>query len=93
VACDIAKSGRVKDLKDGFTAAFSSHSKNLSDAEQKQLQDDLRAWVQWCDKWGEGASLLIVKFRERLRQAVRQTLKDLREYDEASLLRKLQRLL
>ena len=91
--CDIAKRGRVKDLKDGFTAIFSRHLKNLSDPEREDLQADLQAWVDWCDKWGEGALLIIAEFKEKQRQAIAQTLRDLREYDEASLLGKLKRLI
>lgn len=91
--CDIAKRGRVKDLKDGFTAIFSRHSENLSKSERQDLQADLQAWVDWCDKWGEGAQLIIDKFKGKQRQAITQTLKDLREYDETSLLGKLKRLI
>jgi len=91
--CDIAKRGRVKDLKDGFNALFSRHSKNLSDTEQKELQDDLQAWVEWCDKWGEGALLIIAEFKEKQTRAITQSLKELRGYDEASLLGKLKSLM
>ena len=91
--CEVAKYVRVKNLKDGAAAVLSRHSQNLSDTEQKEVQDDLRAWLEWCDNCGEGASQLIVEFKEKLRQAVRETLKDLREYDGASLLGKLKRLI
>jgi hypothetical protein len=91
--CDIAKHARVKDLKDGVATVFSRHSENLRNSEREDLQADLQAWVDWCDKWGEGALLIIAEFKEKQRQAIAQSLKELRGYDEASLLGKLKRLI
>jgi len=91
--CNIAKHVRVKDLKDGVATSFSRHSENLSNSERGDLQADLQAWVDWFEKWGEGALLIIAEFKEKQRQAIAQTLKELKEYDEASLLGKLKRLM
>ena len=91
--CNIAKHVRVKDLKGVATTVSSSHSENLSHTEREDLQADLQAWVDWCDKWGEATLLIIAEFKEKQRQAIAQTLEELRGYDEATLLGKLKRLI
>lgn len=91
--CNIAKHVRLKDLKDGVTAVFSRHSENLSSTEREDLQADLQAWIDWCDKWGEAVLLVTAEFKEKHRRAIAHTLRELREYDEASLIGKLSRLI
>lgn len=91
--CSIARHLQLRNLKVGVTTVFSKHSENLSNSEREDLQADLKAWVDWCDKWAEGALLIIAEFKEKQRQAIQRTLGELREYDEASLLGKLKRFL
>jgi hypothetical protein len=91
--CGTAVYLQVRNLKVGVITSFSRHSEKLSDSEREDLQADLQRWVDWCDQWGEVASLIITEFKEKQRQAIVQTLKELKEYDEASLLGKLKRLI
>ena len=91
--CNVARQMQIKNLKAGVATFFSRHSENLSNSEREDLQGDLSAWVDWCDQWGEVALLVIAEFKEKQRQAIAQVLKELREYDKASLVEKLKRLL
>ena len=84
VGCDWVRNVRVNELKEGVSGTISRASPSQADED---------AIWHWVDSFDEVALKAIELFKEKQRQAITQILKELEEYDKASLLGKLKRLL
>ncbi len=88
VGCDMVRITRLNELREGISAVIARESPSKTDIE--------KIW-RWHDEstnqLDEAVSKMVDLFKEKQRQAITQILKELREYDEASLLGKLKRLM
>ena len=84
VGCDWVRNVRVNELKEGVSGIISRASPSQADED---------AIWHWVNSFDEVALKAIELFKEKQRQAITQILKELEEYDKASLLGKLKRLL
>jgi len=88
VGCDMVRIIRLNDLREGITRVIARETPSKTDMEQ------IWRWHnESTNQLDEAVSKMIDLFGEKQRQAIAQTLKELKEYDEASLLGKLKRLM
>lgn len=88
IGCNMVRITRLNELGEGISAVIVRESPSKTDIE--------KIW-RWHDEstnqLDEPVSKMVDLFKEKQRQAITQILKELREYDEASLLGKLKRLI
>lgn len=86
--CDMVRISRLNDLREGISKVIARESPSESDIEE------IWRWHNKSTKELDKAVLKMINlFKEKQRQAFAQVLKELREYDKASLLEKLKRFL
>ena len=90
---NIAKDARMKDLRDGIATVFSKRSEDVAHSERDSLEADRQVVTEWFERFGEAASLVAAGVQEAQRQAVSHAVKELGQYDRASLLGNLKRLI
>jgi hypothetical protein len=84
VGCDMVRITRLNELRESISGVI---------ARESPSEDDEGAIWQWINSYDETALKAIDLFKGKQRQAFAQVLEELREYDKASLLGKLKRLM
>lgn len=88
IGCDMTRITRLNDLKEAIAKVIAHHSPS---------ETELKAIWRWhnesTNQLDEAVLKMIDLSKERQRRAFAQTLRELREYDEASLLGELKRLM
>ncbi len=84
VGCDMVRITRLNELREPISGVITRESPS---------KDDEGAIWQWINSFDETALKSIDLFKGKQRQAFAQVLEELREYDKASLLGKLKRLI
>ena len=88
VGCDMVRITRLNELKDGISKVIARESPSKTDVEE------IWRWHnESTNQLDETVLKMIDLFKEKQRRAITQTLEELGEYDKASLLGKLKRLI
>ena len=91
--CEIVRITRLKDLSEAVSSAIARKPPSEADLAKADIEEIWRWHNESTKKLDETVLKMIELFKEKQRQAITQTLKELGEYDKASLLGKLKRLL
>ena len=86
--CEIVRITRLNDLREGISKVIARHSPSKT-----EIEAIWRWHNESTNQLDETVLKMIELFKEKQRQAITQTLKELSEYDKASLLGKLKRLI
>ena len=84
VGCDMVRITRLNELRDGISGII---------ARESPSKDDENAIWKWINSFDETALKAIDLFKGKQRQAFEQVFEELKDYDKASLIGKLRRLL
>ena len=88
IGCDIVRITRLNDLSEAISKVIAR------EAPSKTNIEEIRQWHNESTRQLDETVLKMIElFKEKQRQAITQTLKELEEYDKASLLGKLKRLI
>ena len=93
IACDIVRITRLNDLSEAVSSAIARKPPSEADLAKADIEEIWRWHNENTKQLDETVLKMIEVFKKKQRQAITQTLKEFEEYDKASLLGKLKRLM